>query len=320
MGDKSGEAGRRSTRLSISISIVLSGKDAEGGEFEEATRTLVINKHGAKVLTTHHLSMGTEVRVENRALGMMAKANVVWLGRQQGTGQASQVGLQLVEAENIWGIEFPPEDWTLGGSTEEAQPAGAAPAPATAAPASAPQTLPVSTAASGPPGAVPEQAAQKITTRVLEEFEHTAETQARTLRERLEKLTQRIGLQMEVDMRTRAVPAQAPEASALEQQVQSLGERLNAALDEIKRLEILIEDLRYNVQPAPAQESAPAPAEPVEEARRRLTALVHSTVEAMNRAAQEGLAEFRRLLQKELQAHAAALPSPSKEGSYSPRR
>jgi hypothetical protein len=124
---------------------------------------------------------------------------------------------------------------------------------------------------------------------------------------------------MEVDMRTRAAPAQGAEAAALEQQIQSLAERLNGALEEIKRLEILIEDLRYSVQPAPAQERALASPEPVEEARRRLTALVHSTVEAMNRAAQEGLAEFRRLLQKELQELTGALRPEGKEGAHSPR-
>jgi hypothetical protein len=105
-------SGRRSTRLSISIPVVISGKDADGNSFSESVRTLVVNKHGGKIATTYRLALGTEVSILNPALGVKAKASVVWLGEMTGPGDLHHVALQLVEAQNIWGIAFPPDDWS----------------------------------------------------------------------------------------------------------------------------------------------------------------------------------------------------------------
>lgn len=109
-----GVAGRRSTRLSIAIPIAISGKDAAGNLFKENSRTAVINKQGAKILTTRQLALGAEVVIENRALGLSGKAIVVWIGDRVSTKEAVEMGVQLLESANIWGIEFPPEDWQEG--------------------------------------------------------------------------------------------------------------------------------------------------------------------------------------------------------------
>ena len=119
MGEDNLKQDRRSTRLSISIPVVISGVDADGNSFSESVRTLIVNKHGAKIATTHHLAMGTEVPIENRALGAVAKASVAWLGGKHYPGDLHHVGLQLLEAQNVWGIAFPPDDWSLE-SREEA--------------------------------------------------------------------------------------------------------------------------------------------------------------------------------------------------------
>ena len=115
--DTQGSAGRRSTRLAIPISVAISGKDAGGKTFKENTRTIVINKHGAKISSAHQLTLGTELSVENRALGVSAKTNVVWLGDKKSPKDAGEIGVQLREAGNIWGVEFPPEDWQEGAPT-----------------------------------------------------------------------------------------------------------------------------------------------------------------------------------------------------------
>ncbi|MCZ6904499.1 MAG: hypothetical protein O7F56_02415 [Acidobacteria bacterium] len=106
-----GAAGRRSTRVPIAIPVMLSGQDTSGKNFQESTRTLVINKQGAKVLTKYKLALGAELAVENRALGHITKANVVWLGKPPGPNEPAELGIQLIKAENFWGIDFPPEDW-----------------------------------------------------------------------------------------------------------------------------------------------------------------------------------------------------------------
>lgn len=102
---------RRSQRVEVSIPVTLIGKDSSGREFRENTRTVVVNKHGAKIATTHHLELESEVTVENRKLGKKAKGKIAWLGESLSARDPLQVGVQLYEAENIWGIEFPPEDW-----------------------------------------------------------------------------------------------------------------------------------------------------------------------------------------------------------------
>jgi hypothetical protein len=114
MNDEHLKRNRRSTRLSISIPIAISGVDGDGNDFSEGVRTLVINKHGGKIATVHHLPLGAEVLIENRALNTAAKAKVVWRDENQAPDDLQYVALQLLEAQNIWGIAFPPDDWSTG--------------------------------------------------------------------------------------------------------------------------------------------------------------------------------------------------------------
>src|ERR1700733_11218672 len=80
MNDDSLRLGRRSTRLTISIHIFVSGIDADGNSFSESVQTQIVNEHGGLTATTHHLVTGAEVLVENRTMGVAAKARVVWWG------------------------------------------------------------------------------------------------------------------------------------------------------------------------------------------------------------------------------------------------
>lgn len=109
-----GVAGRRSTRLSIAIPVAFSGKDRDGNSFKENSRTVVINKQGAKILTVHQVALGSEIVIENRALGLSGRASVVWIGDRKSPKDAAEMGVQLLDAGNIWGIEFPPDDWQEG--------------------------------------------------------------------------------------------------------------------------------------------------------------------------------------------------------------
>lgn len=311
MGEQISEDNRRSTRVPLSIPIIISGKDIDQNAFKENTRTLVVNKHGAKIVTAHQLVMGTEILIENPALGTAAKATVAWVGPEHGSGELHQVGLQLFEARNVWGIEFHPDDW----SREEAQPTGATPpsGPAHGAgdiggalvPESARESL------AGQLAAVAEQ----IATRFLQQLQGSAEAQAREFQERLGKLSQRIGMQLEVDLHERAAAAKEQEIGAIVQQVQRVGERLGAAKEEVGKLETQTQELQRNLQPV--AERAPLISSQMQEARRQLVALTNSVVESMNRAAEAGLTEYRSLLQKELQGYAARLRSDA-EGSPLP--
>ena len=109
--ESQGSEARRSSRLRIAIPITISGKDVNGEAFRERVLTLLVNAHGAKIVTCHQLAVGLEVLIDNPALVRSVKANVVWVGEKLGPSGLLEVGVQLFQAQNIWGIEFPPDDW-----------------------------------------------------------------------------------------------------------------------------------------------------------------------------------------------------------------
>jgi len=102
---------RRSTRLTISIPITVSGHDAHGRVFTEETQTICVNRHGGRFLLRHAVRMQDPLSVVNPKLGCTAEAAVSWLGERRSPEEPLEVAVSLVKPQNIWGIEFPPEDW-----------------------------------------------------------------------------------------------------------------------------------------------------------------------------------------------------------------
>jgi hypothetical protein len=111
MAEANLRAFRRTSRVNISIPIVISGVDAEGNRFSESVRTQVINQHGGEIAMAHRLAISTEVLVENRAMGVVAKASVIRSGKKDDAQDLRPVVLRLLEAQNVRGITFPPDDW-----------------------------------------------------------------------------------------------------------------------------------------------------------------------------------------------------------------
>src|SRR3989449_8205593 len=107
--------GRRSVRLSMIIPITIQGVDASGQPFKENTWTIGVNKQGAKIATFHPLATGTPISIVNPVLGRTAKARVIWVGEKRFPEDPYEVGVELTEAQNVWGIKFPPEDWQKAG-------------------------------------------------------------------------------------------------------------------------------------------------------------------------------------------------------------
>ena len=274
--------------MSISIPVIISGVDAEGKNFSEGVRTLIVNKHGGKIATTNRLAMGAEVLIENLALGAFGKAYVVWLGEKRYPGGVTHLGLQMVEAQNVWGIAFPPDDWASEPPEETS--------PALDAPPTAERAGPVS--AETP---VSSLAGEEITIRLLQELQESADAHAREFQDRLKQLATRMGMELEFDLRERAAYAKAHEVGALEKEIKVLRGIVSAARQEIERLDARIEELQDGfeaVTPAP-------PPPPLPEVQQQLTALLNAAVESMNRAAEAGLTEYRRLLEQENQKTAA---------------
>jgi hypothetical protein len=77
--------------------------------FVEETCTLVLGRHGAKILLTRTLLPDQEISIRCLETGKESLARVV--GRIGGDEEGSYYGIELLEPEaGIWGIEFPAAD------------------------------------------------------------------------------------------------------------------------------------------------------------------------------------------------------------------
>ena len=102
----SGES-RRSTRVRLKVVIEAHGISepltCEG-------ETLVVNLHGALILTAVALRVGTKMSIYVYVTDRRAAAEVVYVDPDQ----PRHCGIKLERPENIWGISSPPDDWARG--------------------------------------------------------------------------------------------------------------------------------------------------------------------------------------------------------------
>ena len=102
-------AQRRSGRISKEIPIVLSGSDTGGRQFSETTKTLVLSRHGASVLS--HYKLVPEQEIFLLAVGTKQEIEVRICG-EIGEGEYGYIyGVAFVDPSvNYWEIEFPPAE------------------------------------------------------------------------------------------------------------------------------------------------------------------------------------------------------------------
>jgi hypothetical protein len=104
---------RRSQRviLSVAVTIRTEGRPKDAS-FEEETRTLVVNLHGALVLLAGKVAKGQKLHLMNRATKAEQVCCVANIG--PATSGKVQVGVEfLTPSPDFWHISFPPEDWVL---------------------------------------------------------------------------------------------------------------------------------------------------------------------------------------------------------------
>jgi len=99
-------------RVLLSVPILVSGKTANNEDFNEETRTLVVNAHGALVALGAQVVAQQTVTLSNKATQQSTDCRVVHLGSAQ--GGKTQVGLEFVKPSGkFWQIDFPPDDWVV---------------------------------------------------------------------------------------------------------------------------------------------------------------------------------------------------------------
>ena len=98
---------RRSTRVRLKLEIdALSVSEPLTCEGE----TLVVNLHGALILTAVALRVGIKIGIHVVLTGKRAIADVVYVDPEQ----PRHCGINLEKPDNIWGLSSPPDDWHGG--------------------------------------------------------------------------------------------------------------------------------------------------------------------------------------------------------------
>src|SRR5260370_562699 len=108
---------RRSTRIVQAVPLVVTGVDALGRPFVERTSSLIINCHGCRYQSKHYVlkNMWVTMEIPHPETGQpprTVRGRVAWIQRPRTVRQLFQVALELESSGNVWGIAFPPEDWT----------------------------------------------------------------------------------------------------------------------------------------------------------------------------------------------------------------
>lgn len=99
---------RRSSRIPKELAILLTGSDMDGKGFSEMTKTVLLSRHGAGIVSTYKLSAEQEVIL--RYLDTNKEALVRVVGRIGSEGENYTYGVSFVDSSNIdfWGIDFAP--------------------------------------------------------------------------------------------------------------------------------------------------------------------------------------------------------------------
>jgi hypothetical protein len=101
---------RRLGRVPHHARIILSGTDSDGFNFAEETETLSVSKQGLSARSSYNLAIGQELSIRTKDRNRVAQFQIVWVGRPE-TPNDGRVGLEWVEPERFWGIQFPSDDW-----------------------------------------------------------------------------------------------------------------------------------------------------------------------------------------------------------------
>ncbi len=111
------EGVRRSSRIPREISILLVGSDMEGKVFSENTKTVLLSRHGAGIVSQHKLSPEQELIL--RRLDTNKETEVRVVGQIGAESGIYTYGVAFLDStNNFWGIKFPvPSDAEKRAST-----------------------------------------------------------------------------------------------------------------------------------------------------------------------------------------------------------
>lgn len=100
------EGVRRSSRIPKEIAILLTGSDVEGKVFSEQTKTVLLSRHGAGIVSRYKLSAEQEIIL--RRMDTNKETEVRLVGQIGVEGEVYTYGVAFLDStNNFWGIQFP---------------------------------------------------------------------------------------------------------------------------------------------------------------------------------------------------------------------
>jgi len=93
------EDARRSDRVPVELPIVVTGTDAMGAGFLEQTRTIMVGRHGAKILLSRKLAPEQEINI--RCLKTARESDARIVGQLGSEGESYYYGVELLEVESV---------------------------------------------------------------------------------------------------------------------------------------------------------------------------------------------------------------------------
>ena len=103
---------RRSTRVLLSVPIHVRGKDGKNRDFDEETRTLVVNAHGALISLAAAVVAGQQITISNNAMQQSRDCRIVHFPGG-GSGKI-HLGIEFLKpSPTFWQIDYPPDDWVV---------------------------------------------------------------------------------------------------------------------------------------------------------------------------------------------------------------
>jgi PilZ domain len=98
---------RRSSRIPKEIAIVLLGSDMDGREFSEQTKTIVLTRHGAGIVSKHKLAPDQQMII--RCLGTNKEGEVRVVGQIGNQSERYIYGVVFLDPGiELWESKFPP--------------------------------------------------------------------------------------------------------------------------------------------------------------------------------------------------------------------
>ncbi len=99
---------RRSTRIVFRVVLLINSTDPTAQTEWEQVETRVVSRHGALVSTRQYFPVDAILDIRRRDRERSARVRVVWRSSQQ-TLLGTDMGLEILDDNNFWEIEFPPD-------------------------------------------------------------------------------------------------------------------------------------------------------------------------------------------------------------------